>query len=656
LELPNQHDFYEFGPFRLDATEGVLIRGSELVRLTPKALKLLLVLVRHSNHIVDKDELMRQVWPDTIVEETNLAGNIHALRQILGEGNGEERYIETIPKRGYRFVAKVRQVRGEGVNSDTQEGTTANVVIGEQVDKFEVSKPSVAAPVTGVEGLRGGKGLPLKIIGVVVILAGLTGAAIYSWIWRKPKPAELDVPITSIAVLPLKNLSGDAAQEYFADGMTEAMINELAKIGALRVISRQSVMQYKDAPKTMPEIARELNVDAVVEGSVLRSEARVRITAQLIRAATDEHLWADSYERDLRDVLALQREIARGIAGEIRIKLTPQEQARLSSTQPINPAAHEAYLKGLYWLNQAINTPQTKEEERLHTKSFEYFEQAIKFDPNYAPAYSALAGSYHFLASEGFPQFYPKAKEAALKALALDDTLAGAHGALAYTIWRHEWDFAGAEREFKKAKELAPNPGGSWGYAQFLSTLSRHDEAIREIRLAHDRNPLTLQLKINVGGIYADARQYDNAIAQFRGVLELDPKQFGAQHALGTAYVLKGMHEEGIAECQRALDTSGEIPERAGLAWAYAMAGRRSQAITILDDFKDQSKQKWVPHFSLARIYSALGERDLGMVELEKAYAKRDESLLWLKVDPAFDGLRSDPRFNDLLRRIGFPP
>ena len=627
----NQHDFYEFGPFRLNATEGVLIRRGEPVHLTPKALRLLLVLVRHSNHIVDKDELMRQVWPDTVVEETNLAGNIHALRQILGEGNDEERYIETIPKRGYRFVAKVRRVPDEGVNT------------------VNLTQP----PVTGGTRLQGSKGLVFKVLRAVVILSGLAGAALYFFGWGKPKPVEPNVQITSIAVLPLKNLSGDAAQEYFADGMTEAVINELAKIGALRVISRTSIMQYKDASKRTPEIARELNVDAILEGSVQRSNDRVRITAKLIRAATDEHLWVESYERDLRDVLTLQREIARGIAGEIRIKLTPEEQERLTSTRPINPEAHEAYLKGLYWLNQAIDEPHEEEVERLHKKSFEYFEQAIKFDSNYALAYSKLASSYHFLASSGFPEFYPKAKESALKALALDDSLADAHGALAYTLWRHEWDFAGAEKEFKRADELAPN-AYLWGHAQFLSTIGRHEEAILRFRLAQDLNPLIVYLKISAGQAYLDARQYDHAIAQFQGVLELDPKQFGAQSGLGTAYVLKGMYEEGIAECQKALELSGRMEEEANLAWAYATAGRQIQAIKILNDLKDPSKQKSIRHVSLATIYGALGEKALGMSQLEMAYAKRKE-LLWLKVDPTLDGLRSDPRFNDLIRRIGFP-
>lgn len=644
------HHFYEFGPFSLDVTEGVLLRGGEPVRLTPKAFTLLLVLVRNSGHILDKDELMKEVWPNVVVEETNLAGNIYALRQVLGEGRDEDRYIETIPKRGYRFIARVREVPEDSADRILEEHQTFVEGVRESGD----SKALLAGAATR-QAERPTTRRPLRQVLIVgVILGGLAAAGLFYWILGRAKPADGNLRVGSIAVLPLKNLSGDPEQEYFADGMTEAMINELAKIGSLRVISRTSTMQYKDTRKTAPEIARELNVDGVVEGSVMRSGDRIRITAQLIRGATDEHLWAESYDRDLRDVLALQREIARGIAGEIKIKLTPQEQQSLATTPAINPSAHEAYLKGLYYRNQAINTPHPKEEERLLKKSLEYSEQAIKFDPSYALAYSSLARSYHWLASGDFPQFYPNAKEAALKALALDDTLAEAHGALAYTIWRHEWDFAGAEREFKKADELVPN-SYSWGYAQFLSTIGKHDEALRKMEIAQDLDPLTLPLKISLAWTYVFARQYDQAIAQFRGILELNPNQFDAHSGLGMAYMLKGMNEEGIAELQKVLDFSGGMHGRKDLAWAYAMAGRRSDAIKILDDLKDPSKQKSGSHLNLAIIYGALGEKELGLAQLEVAYTKREQEILWLKVEPQFDGLRSDPRFDDLLRRIGFP-
>ncbi len=486
-------------------------------------------------------------------------------------------------------------------------------------------------------------------------LAAVLGvAAIVYLVFLRGSPATKGPEIRSLAVIPLDNFSGDPTQDYLADGMTEALITELSKIGSLRVTSRASVMLYKAARKPLPEIGRELKVDVIVTGSVQRSGEKIGITAHLHRAATDQNLWVNQYERELRDVLSLQREIARAIAGEINVTLTPKEQGLLANARPVNPEAVNAYLNGLSWLHKAIDEPDTEDVERFHKRSFEYFEQAIKSDPNYALAYSALARSYHFLAGSGFPRFYPKAKESALKAIALDDNLAEAHGALAYTMWRYEWDFAGAEKEFKKAEDLAPNTY-LWGYAQFLSTIGRHEEAIRRFRLAQELDPLIVYLKISAGQAYIEARQFDHAIAQFRSVIELDPKQFAAKTGLGTAYVLKGMFEEGIIELQKALDLSGDMDRKADLAWAYAMAGKRSESIKILNELKNPSKQTSTSHLALATIYSALGDKDLGMEQLERAHDKRGDGVLWLKVYPGIDGLRSDPRFQDLLRRIGFP-
>jgi TolB-like protein/DNA-binding winged helix-turn-helix (wHTH) protein/Flp pilus assembly protein TadD len=648
------YNFYEFGPFRLDAVEGVLIREGEPVRLTPKALKLLLVLVRRHHHLVEKDELIRLVWPDTVVEESNLSGNIHTLRQILGEGNNLDRYIETVPRRGYRFVAKVRP---GGVES-APERTRSDVDTDSLLPK--PSNQAVDAPKTHGENgeeMRGAalaRGRLFKALAIVIFVTTLSFLAVYFWTLRASKPQPTP-SIKSIAVLPLKNLSENEEDQYFADGFTEAMINELGKIAALRVISRTSVMQYRNAPKTIPEIARELKVDAVLEGSVLQSDDRVRITAQLIRAATDEQLWAESYERDLSDVLTLQREIARGVASEIKIKLTPQEQARLTRATAVNPLAHEAYLKGLFYLNKAINTPYTKEFEQLTQRSFDYFEQAIKLEPNYAAAHAALAGAYHWLASGSREEFYPKAKKAALTALALDDNLAEAHCALAFTLWRLNWDFTGAEREFRRAEELAPN-SDNWGYAQFLSTLGRHDEAIQRFKRAQDVDPLTMPLKVSMAWALVDARQYDNAIAQFRSLLELAPNQFDAHRGLGMAHIFKGSIEEGIKECQKAQEIAGEEPvNKTSLGWAYAVGGRPREARMILSEMKSPTEHDYIPYAKIAMIHGALGEKDQAFAYLEKAYANVDEYLLWLKVDPRFDPLRSDRRFNDLVDRIGFP-
>jgi TolB-like protein/Flp pilus assembly protein TadD len=458
--------------------------------------------------------------------------------------------------------------------------------------------------------------------------------------------------IESIAVLPLANLSGDPEQEYFADGMTEELITDLGKISALRVISRTSVMQYKGTKKPMPEIARELNVDAMVEGSVLRSGGRVRITAQLIQANPEKHLWAESYERDLRDVLALQGEVARDITNEIQIKLTPQQQARLASARPVNPGAYELYLKGRYEWN--------KRTEQGLKKGMQYFKDAIAQDPNYAAAYAGLADSYHVLADNGFlpaGDAEPKAKVAALKALEIDGDLAEAHASLAGPLADFDRDWTGAERECRRAIEL--NPGYATAhhfYALFLSNLGRHDEAIREIEEARKLDPLSVRINANVGLVLYLARQYDAAIEQLRKTLELEPNDVASHAYLGWTYLQKGMHQEAVAEFQKAVNQQiGSLAPIAGLAQAYAVAGKRDEARRVLNQVKALSGQKFVVPYQIATIYVGLGEREEAFAWLERAFEAHDSKLGALNVDPSLDSLRSDPRFQDLLRRMNFP-
>ncbi len=491
----------------------------------------------------------------------------------------------------------------------------------------------------------------------MVALLAISAFAIY---WRQQQTA-FGPEIKSLAVLPLENLSGDPAQEYIADGMTEALITELSKIGSLRVISRTSVMQYKAARKPLPEIARELNVDAVVEGSVIRSGDRVRITAQLIRAATDEHLWAEGYERDLRNVLSLQSELARAIAGRIKVTLSPKEQGLLANARPVSPEALDAYLKGRDYSNRGRDLfPQQQGRDMLKT-GIGYFEQAIRIDPSYALAYAGLARANHWLAgSSGSQELYQRAKEAATQALVLDETLAEAHSSLANVLMRLDWDWVGAEREFKRAVELDPsNSDAHGGYALYLQFLGRFDQAIREIDLAQELDPLTLTHKYNAGATYSFARQHDRAIEQYRRRLDTQPNNPQTHAGLGIAHVYKGMYEEGIAELRKASDLSGNASMRALLAWGYAASGNRSEAIKILDESIKQLSNGGPAHpyskLWISAAYTALGNRDQAFTWLEKAYQERSHSLLTLKTNPAFDNLRPDPRYHDLLRRIGFP-
>jgi len=456
--------------------------------------------------------------------------------------------------------------------------------------------------------------------------------------------------IDSIAVLPLDNLSGNPEQEYFADGMTEALIRELTKIKALqRVISRTSVMRYKETDKSLPEIASELNVDVVVEGSVLLVGERVRITTQLIEARTDRPMWTDSYERDLRDILTLQRELARAIAKEIKIAVTPEEQVRLAMANPVNPEAHQLYLKGRYLWNK-----RTGEDLK---KALVYFERAIEKDPNYALAYTGLADTYLVLPSyHAFlpTKTYSKGKEAALKALEIDDTLAEAHTSLANAM-KFYFDWKSAEKEFKRAIELSPNYATAhhW-YAYDLMLMDRHDEAIEEINLAQELDPHSLIINANMGYVLYNARRYYQAIEYYMNALEMDPNFWVLHQYLGRAYVQKGKYEEAIAEFQEAITLSGRLQENMGdLGYCYAVSGRKAEAMKVVSELKEQSKQKYVSPYHIALIYVGLGQKNQAFEWLNKAIEEPDLFLVHLKVDPRFDSLRSDPRFTTLLKKMG---
>ena len=493
----------------------------------------------------------------------------------------------------------------------------------------------------------------------VITLLGALAALVVVLFWNveglrerilgRASPARVE----SLAVLPLENLSGDPEEEYFSDGMTEALISDLAKISALKVISRTSVMQYKGVRKPLPEIARELKVDAVVEGSVMRSGDRVRITAQLIQATTDRHLWAESYERDLQDVLGLQSELARTIAGEIQIKLTPRDEARLAGAGTVNPQAYEAYLKGLYHWNKL-----TEEGTR---KGFEYFHQALQSDPNYAPAHARLAYTFLLAARAGFAppkEAYPKAKEAALKALELDETLAEAHAALGRVKFLFDWDWAGAERELKRAIELDSNNATAHQvYALYLSGMGRGDEAIAEIQRAQELDPLSLVTSLSVANIFLSARRYERAIDVFRNTLEMDSSFAPAHVGLGYAYQFQGDYNEAVAAFQRAARLSPADPVVInGLATVYAKSGRREEAQKLLDELKEMSRRRFVAPVYVGTVYAGLGDNNEAMAWLERAYEERDDNLAGARGGLWFDGLRTDPRFRDLMRRMGLPP
>jgi eukaryotic-like serine/threonine-protein kinase len=520
------------------------------------------------------------------------------------------------------------------------------------VDLRRLSTPSSANPITAAN-LRPRRrlvktaieGIIMLMIVVALLVAFNTGG------WRdRLLGHDVQPQIGSLAVLPLTNLSHDPEQDYFADGMTEALITDLARTTNLRVISRTSVMHYKGSDKSLPEIARELHVDAVVEGSVQRSENRVRITAQLIRGSTDQHLWADSYERDLQDILGLQDEVAHAITQQVEGKLSQQKVTPPRSSRPVNPDAYEAYLKGRYYWN--------KRDRASLEKSLGYFNEAIAKDPKYALAYAGLADVYVVLGPDwAMPpkDINEKAKAAAQKALEVDDSLAEAHTSLA-SIYHNEWNWDGAEREFKRAIELDPNYATAhhW-YSIYLSTVGRFDESVKEATKAAELDPLSLIISASLGNRLIEARRYQDAASQCRKTLEMDPN-FGLAHAcIGTAAVNEGHFQEGIPELKKAIELLPGSPYfMAQLGMAYAQSGDRAQAQKVLDQMK-KSSSSHLPNYSIAMVYATLADKEQTISWLKKGYEERNDDMIYMKIEPVFDPLRSEPRFQDLIRRIGFP-
>jgi TolB-like protein/DNA-binding winged helix-turn-helix (wHTH) protein/Flp pilus assembly protein TadD len=606
-------------------------------------MKLLEILLEHPGEVVTREELRSRVWPSESFGDFDQALNIAIgkLRSALGDSAESPRFIETLPKRGYRFIADVSVVDTDG-RPKRQEPVAGDPPATDPGPKIQ----GIGLAVAPQRRL-----LPTRWIIAASALVIIVSLAILSvWVFRSRAPAPTG--IRSIAVLPLENLSGDASQNYFADGMTDELITDLAQISALRVISRTSVMVYKGARKPLPQIARELNVDAVVEGTVLRSGDQVRITAQLIEASTDKHLWSQSYEGELRDTLALQNRVASAIADQIRINLTPQEQAALKNVKVVNPQAYESYLKGRYFWNK-----RTADGLKV---ALAYFKQAIEEDPRYAQAYSGLADTYALLGDWQYAvmtpkEAFPKAKAAAIKALELDSTLGEAHNSLAFVLDGFDWDFESAGKEFRRAIEL--NPGYAtahhW-YAWHLSLLGRYDEAIAEMRQAENLDPLSLIINADLAELLVLAHSYDESIRQSRKTIEMDPDFALAHNQLAQAYLQKHKYDEAVAEMQKAVQLSGGTPTCiANLARAYVASGKKSEAVKLLSDMMKRSNPGYSNASEIAMIYASLGETDQAMNWLDKGYEERFNPGVLLR--PGFDPLRSDSRFQNLLRRVGLP-
>ena len=620
---------YEFGPFRIDTVERLLFRSDEIVPLTPKAIDTLLALISNPGRVLEKEDLIKMVWPDSFVEEGGLARNISALRRVLGDLSSDVQFIETIPKRGYRFVAPVTEVPSRA------ELEIANVYPVEQPALVRLPSP------------RRFPRKPSKTTSVLFVL--LVGVLVYFLLVR-PVPLGT-LPLNSLVVLPLSNLSNDPDQEFFTEAMTDELINSLAKIEALRVISRTSAMTYKKANKPLPQIARELQVDRVVEGSVLKVGQQVRITVQLFDAKSDKQLWARSYERDLRDILTLQSDLASSIAREIQVKLTPGEKQRLASSRTVDPEAYLAYSYGRYYWN--------KRTADGFQKGIEHFQRAIAKDPSYAPAYAGLADVYALLGSTAADiapplDVMPKQKAAATQAVRLDETLAEGHASLGYSRLSYDWDFPAAEREFKRAIELNPGyPTARQWYAHYFLAMNQPDQALSEIKRARALDPFSLSINLEVGWCLYHARRYDEAIEQYRATIDMNPSFSLAHSALGMAYEAKGSYPEAIAEFKQALALPGNpIFPTFGLGRAYGLSGKRREAMEVLEQLEKTSQKQYVPSVYLAALYDSVGDKDHSGKFMRKAYDQRADYLIYMKTEPVFDSMRADRGFQALLQRI----
>jgi TolB-like protein/DNA-binding winged helix-turn-helix (wHTH) protein len=602
----DDRDLLEFQDYRIDAAQKLLLRGGEVVPLAPKVFDTLLVLVNARGRIVDKDDLLKQVWPGTFVEEGSLARNISTLRKVLGDDGGEQRLIETIPKRGYRIVAPIRELA-------------------------PAERPSL--PVTPAR-TEAPPQRPRRYGRIAVALAAVAAAGVVIGMSATQLWGPTETTIRSVAVLPLRSLSSDPADDFFADGTTESLISGLAQIHALDVTSRTSVMRFKGSTKPLKDIARELGVDAIVEGSVQRANGRIRESIQLIRASTDTHIWANEYDRDARDVLALQSEIARGIVEELGPRLTSQEATRLTTVKQVSPEAVDAFMLGKYhyWRNAETGL----------RKAIAYFDRAIALQPDYAAAYGWKAASWMDLRTFRDPQAVVEARNAATKALELDPDDANAHVAMGF-VHAAEWEWGHAEREFRRALEIDPTGVQSCAcYALILGQLDRIPEALVLIERARKTNPLSTQVEWNYGLILLYARRYEDAETHLRRAIELDPQNVPAILTLARTYFVQGRSQDAITLLDRPA-----FRQTAEMGIAYAHVGRRQDAEMILKGLEAE-----VDAYDAAGLSFALGYVDRGFERLGKALDHRDARAPAIRVNPQWDAVRSDPRFAALLKRL----
>lgn len=630
-----------FADCELNASAFELRRGLRTVRLERIPLQVLLILIRERGKVVSREAIADQIWgKDVFVDVDNgINTAIRKIRQVLNDDSQKPRFVETIPGMGYRFISPIQPLEEPpGLDEESHEN---------EPKPCAPSTESDAIPRIGSE--THSRGLWIRTAAVFSGLLLVVGVAWLAWQHFAGQPHV----IRSIAVIPLQNLSGDSSQDYFADGMTEELITELSRIESLRVISHTSVMGYKGTKKHLPEIASELGVDAILEGSVIRENNNVRVTVQLLDGPADRHLWGEEYERPLNGVLNLQREVSRVIAQQVRAKLSATQEARLRRPHAVNPAAYDSYLKGRFYFDNGYTKPDSLK------KAQQYFEEAIQTDPNFAQAYAGLANTYLYSAFAGVLKrdvAYRSATQALDKALELDDSVGEAHDTLAVLKADFDWDWEAADREFNRAINLAPSYSCAHeSRASFLALLGRRDEALAELAKID-------QLDFGIGstrtevGVYYALRDYPDLIEASKRALLLDPNDWSLHYNLGVAYQGTGKFQEAISEYQKAIEISGNPDVAVGLAQAYSAAGKKAEGEKILRDLERKLKGAPDSSYTMATVSAGLGQKDMAFAFLNQALRERSLNLSDIKADPRVDSLRSDPRFQTLVSQMGFPP
>lgn len=621
---------FQIGAWRVEPGLNTVSNRGTTAHLEPKVMEVLVCLAEQPGEPVTKEQLLHKVWPDTFVSDDVLTRSISELRRVFADDAKDSHFIQTIPKRGYRLIAPVF-----GVEHVSPTGPFNPPISEESPGSHRQERIRLFAFIASA-------------ILLLALLARFKVIDITGWLPAKSRP-----PIQSLAVLPLQNLSGDPSQEYFADAMTEELITELSRISSLKVISRTSIMRYKRVDKGLPEIARELGVDGIVEGSVLRSGGRVRVTAQLIYAPKDTNVWVQTYDRDLQDVLTLQATVASAIAEEIRVKMKPDEKAQFHSRRSVNLKAHEAYMQGRYHLQLECDSVFKRNSAKVAAAEEEeaekYFQLAIQEDPNYAPPY---LGIWEALVSSPVPgrDWVPRAKPQLLKALQLDDSLAEAHSAMA-SLLRFDLDFVGARSEFQRAIQLAPSdPDAHSDYANFLASVEgRPQDAMAEYELAQSLDPKN----DHMADAFYNARQFDRAIELYKTQAQSRPGDVGVHISLANVYALTGRHEEAISEWRKSAEILEYNSMSDAIGQAYKNSGYKGALRVFAHVLETSTQTSYVPFTFIASIYRYSGDRDQAFFWLEKAYDARD-GMDCLR-EPLWDSLRSDPRFKDLVQRVGLP-